>query len=98
MGEVVGPSEEGEMLVGPRGHLVHPLPPGQSTTGMSAQPCPIRPGTRGEAVVILIIINVIVTIMCKVLNIVSGSQKVLNGHCYYNDISSFQALTVYEAF
>lgn len=83
MGEVVGPSEEGEMLEGPLGHLVHPLPPSPSTSPPSCAPPGLVP--RGEAVVFFII--VIVTIKCKALNIVSGTPKVLRGHCDYNEIS-----------
>lgn len=46
--DVVGPSEEGEMLEGPWGYLVHPLPPGQPTTGMSTQHAPsgLVPGEK----------------------------------------------------
>lgn len=56
--EVVGPSEE--VLMGSLIHLVHPLPPGQSTASISSQPYTIRTGEEIVFFTTIIIITIFI--------------------------------------
>lgn len=81
----MGASEEGEMLGAAPDQLAHPLPPEQSAAGISSQPCAIRTGAQGRSPRISLPFSFLsapfLCCVCKALNVVSGTQKVLSGHC-----------------